>query len=305
MKLGVTLPQFTDDPHRFLDGARRAEALGFHSAWVLDHLWPLGAKRRPIMEAWTGLAAVAAVTKHIGIGTLVTRSSLRHPAVLAKMAATVATVAPGRLTVAVGSGDGLSRSENEAFGLPYYPRAQRGSQLASTLRVLVAYFEDAPVSRRDDFVAIDELPPSPTVTPPASVWVGGWSHSLLRLAGAEASGWNGWGGSPGKLERAARAVRAAGEGRFVEISWGGQALLAASDAFAVAKLGRRDPTEFLVGGPETMAGHLRAMANAGAEHLILAFPDAGDVGPYELLALEVAPLLALTDIPPRGIGSKA
>ena len=55
--IGVTLPQFTGDPERFLDGVRRAEELGFDSVWVFDHLWPLGGNReRPILECWTALS---------------------------------------------------------------------------------------------------------------------------------------------------------------------------------------------------------------------------------------------------------
>jgi alkanesulfonate monooxygenase SsuD/methylene tetrahydromethanopterin reductase-like flavin-dependent oxidoreductase (luciferase family) len=104
LKLGVTLPQFTGDAELFLDGARRAEHLGLDSVWVFDHLWPLGAKRRPILEGWTALASVASATERIGIGTMVTRSSLRNPAVLAAMAATVGALAPGRLTVGLGCG---------------------------------------------------------------------------------------------------------------------------------------------------------------------------------------------------------
>lgn len=288
LKLGVTLPQFTNDAERFLDGARRAEDLGLDSVWVFDHLWPLGAKHRPILEAWTALAAVAAATDKIGIGTMVTRSSLRHPALLAAMASTVGTIAPGRLTVAIGSGDTLSRAENEAFGLPYFSVRERTSQLESTVRVLAASFDNGPVTQKDDFVAIEGLPTRPQSPAPPALWIGGWSEEVVRLAGAAGSGWNGWGGSPAKLRAAVAALRAAAGGRQVEISWGGQALLGPSDERALAKLGRRDPRAWLIGGPESIAARLADRANAGADHLILGFPDACEVGPYELLADEVA-----------------
>jgi alkanesulfonate monooxygenase SsuD/methylene tetrahydromethanopterin reductase-like flavin-dependent oxidoreductase (luciferase family) len=298
-RLGVTLPQFTGDPARMLEGALRAEALGLDSVWLFDHLWPLGAKYRPILEAWTSLAAVAAATERIGIGTLVTRSSLRHPAVLAKMAATVGAVAPGRLTVALGSGDELSRAENQAYGLPYFSAERRTAQLESALRVVADYLNGVPVARTDDFVAIDGLPPSPRSTRPPKLWIGGWADEVLALAGTHASGWNGWGGSPQRYEHALRTVRASPKSATVEASWGSQALLRTTDASARRAARARGSGRFLAGGPATMASRLADMASAGAQHLILAFPDAGDRGPYELFVREVAPRLA--DIPPRGI----
>ena len=288
-KLGVTLPQFTDDRERLLEGASRAEALGFDSVWVFDHLWPLGAKHRPILEAWSALAAVAAVTDRIGIGTLVTRSSIRHPALLAKMAATVACIAPGRLTIAVGSGDRLSRAENEAFGLAYLSGPRRSSQLESVVRVLAGCPGDGAFSR-DEFGAVAGLPGTACTQAP-KVWVGGWSDHKIDLAAKVAAGWNGWGGSPQRLERAAAALRSRSNGRQVEISWGAQALLGPNDRAAGAKLGARDARHFVIGGPETTARRLTDMAIAGAEHLIIAFPDAGEPGPYELLAAEVRPRL--------------
>src|ERR671915_1147412 len=116
--LGATLPQFTDDGHAFVEAAQRAESLGLDSVWLFDHMWPLtGGKTRPVIESWTALAHLAAATSRITVGTLVTRSTLRHPLLLAKMAATVGAIAPGRVIVGIGSGDEQSRNENEAFGL--------------------------------------------------------------------------------------------------------------------------------------------------------------------------------------------
>lgn len=293
VKLGVTLPQFTADPARFADGVRRAEAAGLDSAWVFDHLWPLGGGRlRPVLEGWTALAYAASLTRRLLIGTLVTRSSLRHPVMLAKMAATVARAAPGRLVVGLGSGDEMSRAENEAFGLPFFGGSERIPQLVSTLEVITAYLGETVVSHTDGFVHVTDLPAGPPVAPPPALWVGGWHRDALSLAGEGADGWNAWGSTPERYERAGRTVRSAGEGRRLELSWGGQVLLGATDDEAGAKLKDRDPSQFIVGGPDTVARRLGAYVRAGAEHLIVALPDAGDPGGYELLAEEVRPRLA-------------
>jgi alkanesulfonate monooxygenase SsuD/methylene tetrahydromethanopterin reductase-like flavin-dependent oxidoreductase (luciferase family) len=289
--VGVTLPQFTGDAGPFVDGARRAESLGLDSVWVFDHLWPLsGGKRRPVLECWTALAWLAAATERIQVGTLVTRSSLRHPAVLAKMAATVAEIAPGRLVVAVGSGDEASRAENEAFGIPYHAGTDRVAQLEETVEVLARWRADDEVTLRGGFVTLDALPPSP---PGAGfrLWVGGRSESAIDLAARRAEGWNAWGASPERFRAGAyRLARVAGA-RMVEATWGGLALIGGDDAGAAAKLGSRPPRLYLVGGPERIAAHIDSLADAGASHVVLTFPDSARPESFDLLARAVLPRL--------------
>lgn len=283
--IGVTLPQFTDDPEVFVDGARRAEDGGLDSVWIFDHLWPLsGGKERPIIECWTALAWVAASTARVGVGTLVTRSSLRHPAVLAKEAATVSAIAPGRVTLVIGSGDDASRPENEAFGIPYYAEEERVAQLASTVGCVRDYLRGEPFDRSDDFVAISSLPPSPVGERPPPVWVGGRAGDTLEVAGRLADGWNGWGGGPVRYAQDAVEVADAAEGRPLELSWGGVGILARDDTLAFEKLGDRNPKRYLVGGPETVGRRLLRFVEAGARHLMITLPDAADPEMYELVA---------------------
>jgi alkanesulfonate monooxygenase SsuD/methylene tetrahydromethanopterin reductase-like flavin-dependent oxidoreductase (luciferase family) len=200
VELGVTLPQFTDNRDRFLDGAQRAEALGLDSVWVFDHLWPLsGGKRRPVLEAWTSLAWIAQATEKISVGTLVTRSSLRNPMVLSHMARTVAQMAPGRLIVGIGSGDQLSRRENEAFGIPYWEGADRIAQLEGAVSLLRKQTEGGGVR----------------------VWVAGRSDDALALAASHAHAWNGWEGTTASFARDAASVVEYADGRDVELTWGG------------------------------------------------------------------------------------
>ena len=197
--IGTTLPQFTDDPQRFKDGVRRAEEAGLDSVWVFDHLWPLsGSKERPILEGWTSLAWAAESTEHIRVGTLVTRSSLRNPQLLAHMTRTVADIAGERLIVGVGSGDHKSRAENEAFGVPYWEGDDRIQQLDDTVALLR---EHLPVG--------------------AQLWVGGRSDDALSIAARYADGWNGWGGTPEAFARDASTVASLAEERAVEPTWGG------------------------------------------------------------------------------------
>lgn len=291
--VGATLPQFTDDPERFLDGARHAEEVGLDSIWVFDHIWPLsGGRDRPVIECWTALAWVAAVTERIKIGTLVTRSSLRHPALLAKEAATVAAIAPGRVTVAIGSGDDASRPENESYGITYIEGEERIRQLTSTVRVMHAFLNQDRIDADDEFVKLDGLPASPTTEPPAKVWVGGRSDDVLEVAGLVADGWNGWGGTPKRFAQDAATVADYAKDRPVELSWGGLVTIAGSDEAARERFGDRSDKGWIVGGPETVAERLQGFVDAGARHVVVTAPDPSKPDVYELLAEKVRPALS-------------
>jgi alkanesulfonate monooxygenase SsuD/methylene tetrahydromethanopterin reductase-like flavin-dependent oxidoreductase (luciferase family) len=273
VKIGVTLPVFTDDASVFIDGARRARDAGLDSVWVFDHLWPIGGtKQRPILESYTALAYLAEAVPDVTIGTLVTRASLRHPLVLAKMVATVATIAPGRVIVAIGSGDALSRPENEAFGYGYPGREERIEALESSVLAVREHL-------RGDGVLSSG--PRPAIRPP--VWVAGRSAAVRDVAGRSGDGWNCWGASPEEFVAENASVRAAAGGRRVEPTWGGLAVIASSEAEARAKLGKRDPSQYLVGGVGTLKKRLGELASAGCSHAIVTFPDAGHPGSYEML----------------------
>ncbi|MFN2489667.1 MAG: LLM class flavin-dependent oxidoreductase [Actinomycetota bacterium] len=284
--IGVTLPQFTADPEVLISGARRAEALGLDSIWVFDHLWPLsGGRQRPVIEGWTALAWLAAATERIGIGTLVTRSSLRPAAVLAQMAGTVAAIAPGRLTVGLGSGDARSRAENEAFGIDYHPGERRATQLAATAEVLRAHW--APPAGSGETIAV--IPAGPRPWPHPQLWIAGRSDAVMALAGRLADGWNGWASGPETFRADVARLERAACGRRVTPTWGGLVVLGDSDEHARYKLGSRDPSGYVVGGPDTVAAHLSALVRAGAHHLIVTFPDAARPGAFERLARAVRP----------------
>lgn len=283
VRLGVTLPQFTDDATVFTEGIRRGEDLGFDSLWVFDHLWPLGARGRPILEGWTSLAWLAAHTREVTVGTLVTRSSLRHPAVLAKMAATVSEVAPGRVCVALGSGDQASAAENLAFGIPYWTGPDRMDQLASTVEVLHRARDAADVTYSDDFVELQGLPAAPGPRD-YSIWVAGRSVDALDITGRLADGWNAWAASPDEFAHAADALRKVAGDRPLELTWGGQVVVGDTDEAAEQRLGSRNPASYVVGGPDKVGRYLRSLVDAGVQHLILATPFASDPASYELLA---------------------
>lgn len=295
IRFGVTLPQFTSDPRRFAAGAERARELGFDSVWVFDHIWPLGGTRdQPILECWSALAWLAAATD-LHIGTLVTRSSLRQPALVGKMAATVGEIAPGRMTIAIGSGDHMNRDENESIGAPYYSGSARIRQLVSTVEVVQRFLKVPEVTFQDEFVDIRALPSTPRVTPLPAVWVGGRSDEILEVAGRVADGWNGWGANVEAFAADAAKVRTIAGERPFEISWAGQIVLGAPSPGRLP--GHGDPTDRIEGPPEAVTAVLQRVIQAGATHLVASIPS---VTPDDYAALAEV-MQGVKDLYPRGV----
>ena len=267
MKLGVSLPNFRDDPEPALTVARAAEAAGLDGVFGFDHLFRRArdGELRPALEGLTLLGAVAAETTRITFGPLVARASLRPAASLTAALDTLARIAPGRLIATIGAGDSQSREENETFGLPFGSLGERIATLA-----------DAVDS------AMDRGYP---------VWVGGASASIGAVA-ARADGWNRWGPTLERFEQEVRAVREMHTREPFTVSWAGQIVLGANERDADAKAQRlgSDPAA-TVGGPERVAEVLRAYGAAGAEWVIAGPVDSSDPDNATALGELVKPLL--------------
>jgi probable F420-dependent oxidoreductase len=120
--------------------AQRAEALGFDSLWLSDHLIfrLAGREDQPtgVWESWSVLAALAAATSRITLGSFVSSVSFRNPALLAKTAVTVDEISGGRLVLGLGAG--WHEPEYEAFGYPFDHRASRFEEAFTIIRSLIA-----------------------------------------------------------------------------------------------------------------------------------------------------------------------
>lgn len=189
MKVGITLPQFREDADAALRVARHAEAAGLDGVFVFDHLWPIGRPDRPALHSHALLGALAAETERVVLGPLVARVGLVPDAVLVNVLATLHRMLGDRLIAGLGVGDRLSQAENEAYGVPFGPAADRLASMAWCCREL----------RRRGI----------------TTWVGGLSDATRELAADEADAWNVWG-----VVAADLAERVAGVG--VDVTWGGQ-----------------------------------------------------------------------------------
>jgi len=131
MKVGITLPQFRDEADSALDAARRAEDLGIDGVFCFDHLWPMGQPSRPVLSLTPLLGALVASTSTIAVGTLVARVGLLPDEMLVAALSSISALSDGRLIAGIGTGDHLSRAENEAYGLPFESADRRRARLAT------------------------------------------------------------------------------------------------------------------------------------------------------------------------------
>jgi alkanesulfonate monooxygenase SsuD/methylene tetrahydromethanopterin reductase-like flavin-dependent oxidoreductase (luciferase family) len=226
LKVGLILPHWTALPigtptwwatelsgeiprwSNLLAMARQAEAAGFDSLWLIDHFLircavvdeqfgripPAGlAEAEPIgvMECWSLMAALATATERIEIGPLVSCTSYRNPALLAKIAATVDEISGGRLILGLGAGD--YEDDHSSFGMRWDHRVSRFSEALSIILPLLRQetvdFEGAYYQVR----ACELKPPGPRPNGPL-ILIGSLGHGprMLDLIARHADVWNGW-----------------------------------------------------------------------------------------------------------------
>jgi alkanesulfonate monooxygenase SsuD/methylene tetrahydromethanopterin reductase-like flavin-dependent oxidoreductase (luciferase family) len=294
VRVGLILPLFSGDPERVISFARRAEELGYDGVFAFDHFFPPGAASdRPSLEAFASLSAVAAATERVTVGTLVTRASIRPAGLLAKMAAGVDDISGGRMVLGIGTGDPIDKPEHEAYGLPYLEKAERREHLVETVRAVRALLAGNPWpgGARVPPMSGPILPPPQTPGGPP-VWIGGFADEVVRIAGREADAWNGWGMSIPEFARKATLVREVAEGREVQATWAGIALVGEDDHDVARLLDARDrkgvlETNVWAGSVRSLAAWLDGLRRVGASWVVLV--AAGPRDRMELIAEHALP----------------
>jgi alkanesulfonate monooxygenase SsuD/methylene tetrahydromethanopterin reductase-like flavin-dependent oxidoreductase (luciferase family) len=149
----------------------RLEELGFDQAFVFDHFSPEFAPDAPLLECWTLLAALAARTSTIRVGTAVTNGSIRHPAILCKQAITVDQVSGGRLDLAIGSG--YYETELGMLGMDDLGNRARSERLREVVQVLDRGLRAETVSHDGRHWRLVDVPmgPGSVQQPRVPIWV--------------------------------------------------------------------------------------------------------------------------------------
>lgn len=276
MKIGLVIPLAQDEHGQALTWdeievrALQAEAAGYDSVWLYDHLFHRfeGKATVGFHECWTVLSGLAAVTERVELGTTVLCAGFRNPALLAKMATTLDTMANGRLILGIGAG--WHEPEFDGFGFAFDHRVSRFEEALQIIRPLLregAVSFDGAYHRAMD---CEVLPRGPRLDGPPLL-VGAFGPRMMRLTARYADQWTiDWLGLPvrvreqvGKVHEACRL-----EGRD-------PATLTITGGVTVAypDLGELPgwmsmPDAYLTGNAEKLGCQLAAYGDLGLDHLI-------------------------------------
>ena len=148
MKFGLQISNFTfpGGPAALVPTLERvvrtADEVGFDSIWVMDHFFQIrsvGRPEEPMLEGWTALGWIAALTKQARIGLMVGGVHYREPAVWVKAATTLDVLSGGRAWLGIGAA--WNQEESEGLGFPFPPLGTRFEMLEETLQIAHAMFE--------------------------------------------------------------------------------------------------------------------------------------------------------------------
>jgi alkanesulfonate monooxygenase SsuD/methylene tetrahydromethanopterin reductase-like flavin-dependent oxidoreductase (luciferase family) len=278
MKVGVQLPEveYVARWSQLREMARTAEAIGLDSIWVGDHLVYRddGLPPRGPWEAWSLLAAIAAVTERVEIGPLVAATSFHNPAMIAKKAATIEEISGGRLVLGLGAG--WNEPDYRAYGFPFDHRVSRFEEAFTIIRQLLRM-------GRSDFAGTyyrldrgELLPRGPREAGPP-LMVGSEGPRMLSITLPHVEMWNAWftwfGNTPDGYrplrDRIDQACRAAGrEPAQVERTVALFVQFPGGQGRTSGDLGKPD-VEPIPGEPAVLARVLRAFADEGVGHVQL------------------------------------
>ncbi len=320
------------DSRAAMQTAQLADALGYDSLWVADHLM-LG-QDQAIMEGWTTLAAIAGGTRRAKLGLIHQAHFFRHPALAAKMMATFDQISGGRFIYFADMGN--RAVEHHAYGLNY-PEAMEDRMpdflegLELTLK-LWQTSEAAPLTFAGRYYHVKDAVcnPPPVTQPHPPIWFGEAPPLTLEACAHMGQGWNSSPVGLAEMGRRLAALRAAcrrAERSFdeLEISYETQILIALSRAgvrerlknlLALTPPGAETPTDadflafvngdsdtyphaltdaWLVGTPDEIEHQLQAYTQIGATHFMLWFMDAPETDGMRLFMEQVAPAMKAWD----------
>jgi len=265
--------------------ALEAEEIGYDSVWLPDHVINAHMKKEvPMLENWTVLSALGALTKKVKFAGHTFNNSFRNPALMAKMAATFDVMFGGRLIYSMGSA--WFRDETRGYGMPWDEHDDRVARLREALLIAKRMWIEPLVSFKGKYYSVENaiLEPKPVQKPHIPIWVPGDSEATRNLAAELGDCWLIYSKPPETIhEWADDMKRRSGRNIPIAISTVCLAGLGNSDVerwshlyaeerkhrFAVPPTPQDVLNENLWGSVEQCVERIRAWQKAGVTHLII------------------------------------
>jgi len=291
------------DWNSFVNFAKEAEALGYDSIWVSDHLMsPSGSPRA--FEAWTILSALSQLTSRVRLGTYVLCNQFRHPSMMAKMASTLDNISQGRLDLGLGAG--WFMQEHVTFGFEWHPHSVRIARLNETLEAVKRLWTEDHLTYDGKYVHLRNaiLEPKPVQKPHPPIWIGGSSPAILKTVAQWGDGWIPVLPSPKQLAEGAASikkemVRIGRELGKLQVAYGGSGcLVIGKDQDEVNRISRpllRSPSRSsnlsncIIGTPDQCIEKIEEYRRAGANMIVAGFYDFPSLNGLRLFAEKVIP----------------
>ncbi len=278
VRFGVQTPPQHVSYAQIAEAWQLADQLGFDSAFTFDHFMPIFSDPNgPCFEGWSLLAALAAQTKRLKVGVLVTGNMYRYPIVVAKMAATLDHISNGRLIL--GMGAGWFEAESTAYGLPFSTVGGRARRLAESLEVMKLLFTQPRSSFSGKYYQLIDAPfePKTVQRPHPPILIGGVGPKLLQpIVARYADIWNFFADPDVSKTKAlceqfdAKCRELGRDPAQIEKSAGVRATI-------------------LDGATKEVRARFQALVDIGVRHFILSLPQPYDLGTLRRMAKEIIP----------------
>jgi F420-dependent oxidoreductase-like protein len=305
IRFGVQTPPQNSTWQELVSVWKTIDQAGYDTAWGFDHFFPIFSDSSgPCFEAWVTLTGLALQTSKLECGVLVTGNTYRHPAVLAKMAATLDHASGGRLILGIGAG--WFELEHRAYGFPFYTAAERIRRLDESVQIIKSLWTQRQTTFDGRYYAIKEAwcEPKPVRKPHPPILIGAAGEKMnLKVVAKHADIWNTF-GSAAVFRKKLEVLRGhcATVGRNmdeIEVSWTGLGVICESAAMKQEVLSKmaaawgRSLEEMdqsaLVGTVDQIRARIDDFIKVGVTHFIIGARAPFDQAGLRRFADEVIP----------------
>ncbi len=290
MKIGLQISRFTwpgGDAQigaHLAEIARTADDCGFDSLWVMDHFWQIpniGPASEPMLEAYSALSYMAALTKRARLGTLVTGVVYRHPGILAKTVTTLDVLSGGRAYLGIGAA--WNQAESRGLGIPFPATRERFERLEEALQIMRLMWSDNPAPYIGKHYQLEETlnrPQALTRPHPPILIGGGGEKKTLRLVARYADACNLFAMGTEAVQRKLDILKQ----HCQDVQRPYEEIEKTVLAFANLAPGAMTPAQVI----ETCCSY----AQIGIQHMIFGLPNVVEITPIEVFGKEIIPAVA-------------